>query len=310
MAKKIGAKLKKAFKIKEIDNTNDALELFFRVEPEEPADTVLIEPETSILESSKLKIGIICRKLCLQTNVFSPDEIIKDINDYIKPENSLEKRILYSEISSFVYLIQEDEQGNFATNIERLIEYSLNQDHNVGNDCYRIIIKIYDHFHLAIRQKDLNSTTQEIATKFFTQTLDSTKKEIKEEISKSIENEVVKKIEKEYITILGIFSSVVLAFVADLTFTSSVLENIHKASIYRISFIVCLLGITIIDVIFILVKFLYDINEGSAEKSTLITHWFKIINLAGLALCFIIFAMWLLDVTGLKEYIAIFLPWQ
>ena len=52
-----------------------------------------------------------------------------------------------------------------------------------------------------------------------------------------------KGMEKEYISILGIFASIVLAFVGGLTFSTSVLANIDKASIYRLVIIACIIGI-------------------------------------------------------------------
>ncbi len=45
--------------------------------------------------------------------------------------------------------------------------------------------------------------------------------------------------QKEYITILGIFAAIVLAFTGGIVFSSSVLENIDKPSIYRISLMAC-----------------------------------------------------------------------
>ena len=39
--------------------------------------------------------------------------------------------------------------------------------------------------------------------------------------------------QKEYITILGIFASIVLAFTGGMAFSSSILENIDKSSVYR-----------------------------------------------------------------------------
>lgn len=67
---------------------------------------------------------------------------------------------------------------------------------------------------------------------------------------KKIEN-----IQKEYIAILGIFSAVVLAFTAGIAFSTSVFENIHKASIYRLILICCIVGLVLLDLIFILFRY-------------------------------------------------------
>ena len=76
----------------------------------------------------------------------------------------------------------------------------------------------------------------------------------------------IKGYQKESITILGIFASIVLAFTGGMTFSSSVLENIDKSSIYRIILVICLLGIVLFNVIWMLIKFLCDINGKVAYR--------------------------------------------
>ena len=69
-----------------------------------------------------------------------------------------------------------------------------------------------------------------------------------------------KKMQNEYITILGIFAAIVLAFTGGMSFSSSVLENLHQSSIYRILIVVCVLGFVMINLIWILIDFIRDIN--------------------------------------------------
>lgn len=44
-------------------------------------------------------------------------------------------------------------------------------------------------------------------------------------------------------------------------FTSSVLQNIHQASIYRLIFIVWIIDLVIVDAIMLPIKSLYNIND-------------------------------------------------
>ena len=71
----------------------------------------------------------------------------------------------------------------------------------------------------------------------------------------------IKGYQKESITILGIFASIVLAFTGGMTFS-----NIDKSSIYRIILVICLLGIVLFNVIWMLIKFLCDINGKVAYR--------------------------------------------
>ncbi|MBE3030129.1 hypothetical protein CCAL9344_08045 [Campylobacter sp. RM9344] len=89
--------------------------------------------------------------------------------------------------------------------------------------------------------------------------------------------------QKEYITILGIFASIVFAFVAGLTFSTSVLSHIHQASIYRLSFIVCLIGLFITNILHYLYAFIREIhfskiNQDSEKQKECDVFWKSLKN--------------------------------
>ena len=83
-------------------------------------------------------------------------------------------------------------------------------------------------------------------------------KEQIEESKKTLEdmNAKIESTQKDSITILGIFASIVLSFTAGMVFTSSVLENIDKASPYRIVGVVLLIGIVLTDLIALLLVYI------------------------------------------------------
>lgn len=79
-------------------------------------------------------------------------------------------------------------------------------------------------------------------------------------------NELKKKsqnMQKDYVTILGIFSSIVITFVAGMVFSSSVLNNIDKASIYRLTFVMISIGFFIFNLLNLLLHTLQRINRWS-----------------------------------------------
>lgn len=53
--------------------------------------------------------------------------------------------------------------------------------------------------------------------------------------------------QKEYIAILGIFSAVVLTFIGGIAFSTSVLENIAQASVYRILIVTLMIGVVLVN---------------------------------------------------------------
>lgn len=65
--------------------------------------------------------------------------------------------------------------------------------------------------------------------------------------------EKLKAVQKEYVAILGIFAAIIIAFTSGTTFSASVLQNIDKASIYRLAFVVLSIGLFL----FLMVSSLY-----------------------------------------------------
>ena len=55
---------------------------------------------------------------------------------------------------------------------------------------------------------------------------------------------------------MGIFAAIVIAFMSGTAFSSSVLQNIDNASIYRLSFIVLILGFFLFNLLIALFAFL------------------------------------------------------
>ena len=165
-------------------------------------------------------------------------------------------------------------------------------------DISREITKLYDHVNLDISRINYTNraTGQALSELARTQFMISKLKDkldeaerIREESNEELHNESEnlkneinnsqKKMQNEYITILGIFASIVLAFTGGMTFSSSVLENIDKSSIYRIILVICLLGIVLFNVIWMLIKFLCDIND----KATYSKKYVIIVDIALIA---------------------------
>lgn len=238
--------------------------------------------------NTKRKINGICKALSLNTKDYDPQKTVENITSYISSSNKLD-RILYSEISNYVYSLEMSERGIFATNLEKLLLYSLDDKNNVNDDCRKMIVKIYDHFQLALHQiENVNS--------IFANSIE----EAKENLQKQI-----KGVEKEYISILGIFAAIVLAFVGGITFSTSVLQYISAVSIFRLLLVVDFLAFVLINVIYILVKFIFAINEKNAKLFNI-----KMLNIACLVIAIFIVISWILNADQIPDFISQFLPWS
>ena len=250
-------------------------------------NTTMSLEQSKKFNNTKRKINGICKALSLNTQKYDPQKTVENISAYITSTNKLD-RILYSEISNYVYSLEMSERGIFATNLEKLLLYSLNDNNEVSEDCKKMIVKIYDHFQLALHQF-------ENVINIFANSIE----EAKENLQKQI-----KGVEKEYITILGIFAAIVLAFVGGITFSTSVLQNISATSIFRLLLVVDFLAFVLINTIYILLKFIFAINDKNTKLFNI-----KALNIACLLIAIIIVISWIFNVDQVPDFISNYLPW-
>ena len=136
------------------------------------------------------------------------------------------------------------------------------------------INKLYDHLNLDIarimysdaadRRISGEAALENIQTQINSIHMEAQK--IKEDFSIA-EKKIVKVEEKiagtqkEYVTILGIFAAVVLAFTGGIAFSTSVLNNIAQAGIYRTIIITLLIGLILVNILFGLFYYINSLDE-------------------------------------------------
>ena len=205
--------------------------------------------------ATKKFIVDLCKYLSKPSKEVYPDEVAKMLENYINSEERLQ-RILYSEISNYLFNLQSPERDSFISNVNDLHIYSLSINsstdrHNVDNeDVRKMVIKIFDHTQLVYYQIES-----------FKKIFDQSISEEKEALHKQL-----KEIEKEYITILGIFASIIIAFVGSLTFNTSVLSNLPNSNPVHLIMVSSVIGLVFYNLIAYLIAFLREINEKEV-------HW-------------------------------------
>lgn len=198
------------------------------------------------INEAKRQLRYICQHLLHKSDQYKPELTVKSIESYIKA-NSICGRILYSELSSFIVGLDEADRATASANIDGLLSYTLNNN-EVSDDVKKICVKLYDHFQLNLIQ------------------IVNAEKESDKAIAKSITDEKVKlhqevkEIQKEYITILGIFAAIMLAFVGSFTFSTSVLNNIGSVSTGELIIIALVIGLVFVILLTVLIDFLLEIN--------------------------------------------------
>lgn len=204
-------------------------------------------------------------------------------------ENKFRHR--YSYITSIFFGYSEAEITTISSNIENIYAYICTINNNPNEADEEFINKIYkllDHINLEVlRIKNINE---------FKKDFKKSQEELKiiQETTKEMLklNDEVKSSRREYITILGVFASIILTFVAGLTFTNSVLLNINNGSIYRLLFITSLIGLFITNMLHHLYKFIKNINRSDNKQKNF--DWTIIIfNTIVVVIMLCIFLAWL-----------------
>lgn len=225
---------------------------------------------------------------------------------YYTPDNEKKFRHFYSDIFSVLTQINDgDDQGSIdvlGQNMDILLcgYQAKNSDEGKLIDISDQIRKLYDHISLDIarikysEKGDVEVSGQESIEKIRSQINDDESKIIT--LQNSVKEATVKadKMQKEYVSILAIFAAVIGAFFSGLGFSTSVLSNIDKSSIYRILLGVTILGMFLFNLLALLLGFIREIVVNKTWS-----FWVYVIaNIAFIIILALIYVAWIFQVFG------------
>ncbi|MBZ7936521.1 hypothetical protein H2279_07755 [Campylobacter sp. B0100352/1] len=124
----------------------------------------------------------------------------------------------------------------------------------------------YSIYHLQNQSNEIKEKIKSESNKFEEKIKSESNKfeeKIKSESNKF--EEKIKEIQKQYITILGIFASIVLTFTGSFAFSSSILSHMHQVSIYRLIFVILCIALFIVNILHGLYNFLIKIHNNGIE---------------------------------------------
>lgn len=224
----------------------------------QPEDTVQIQE--SFNNELKTKGDIlkrICGKLNCDAIEFKADEIVDLLREY-KKGNKWDGRILYSDISNYIFELYNDnnheDSSRIINNSKTLLEHVFKEDTKEQyKDVLIDIMRLYDHVNLSITQGNKINVIANKAEEQIKTVADETKKDVKNS-------------ERNYITILGIFASIVIgavgAYQSVLSANASATTetaNLLGLKIIGISFVV-------FNVLYILITFILKLNDKKLKS--------------------------------------------
>ncbi|MGG7049081.1 MULTISPECIES: hypothetical protein [unclassified Campylobacter] len=205
----------------------------------------------------------------ISTRIFKEDEYTMLI-DKLEKIYTKNNRHQYSEITAYLMMesrVRRECLDIIAENIRHLYESKeLAEYDNPELNLKNKVFKLLDHISLErIRLDDILD---------FKENFEVAKKDIKNFNKILIDateetrhtGEELKKSQKNYVSILGIFASIILAFVANITFSSSVLQNIDKPNTFKLVSIICFLGIFVVNILNLLFNFIREIHFGQKTE--------------------------------------------
>lgn len=226
---------------------------------------------------------------------------------YYAPDNKKRFRHFYSDIFSVLTQINDgDDQGSIdvlGQNMDILLcGYQAKNSDDEGKliDISDQIRKLYDHISLDIarikysEKGDVEVSGQESIEKIRSQINDDESKIIT--LQDSVKEATVKadKMQKEYVSILAIFAAIIGVFFSGVGFSTLVLSNIDKSSIYRILLGVTILGMFLFNLLALLLGFIREI----VVNKTWSLRVYIIGNLAFIIILALIYVAWIFQVFG------------
>ncbi|EJB53506.1 hypothetical protein HPHPH27_0119 [Helicobacter pylori Hp H-27] len=196
-------------------------------------------------EDKDKKLEEMIVSLCEKGDLSSQtDQIIKDLKEIYQGEY----RHKYSKITTIILNSTRDREQAFMTLTQNIRTLKEIQDNKEVESIKPKLEKLYDHMNLeCIRLQDFDekmSRVKDVSIRL--NDLNKNYKKLSEELNKQ---------QTQYITILGIFASIVLTFVGGLAFSTSVLSNIDKANAYRLVFVMAFIALFFGNILYLLFSF-------------------------------------------------------
>ena len=257
---------------KESDSLLDFLERFYELYMESYNNKALLSLDAATLILEDAIVEILENKEN-NINLSILDSNIALLEDDIMPKAIFNRLPFIEQLSSNDQIILKNNFINFCNAIKHAIEHAINKSNDLRIK-YTIIRNSKDNIKNA---KDLSNYIEKSKIEFnsISKKQDDLKKNLSslrkvaadlEGFFNKVEKEI-KNLKVDYIAILGLFSTIVLAFVGGLTLTSITLSNISIVPIPKIVFVIGCLTISILLIFWMLIYFIALIKDNLQPKN-------------------------------------------
>lgn len=209
-------------------------------------------------------------------------DVIEDVQSFTGSEATDNK---LDEFRNYIESVQA-RATCMANNLRYILTYDSQPDDGIedhddiiwlrGNKSFE---KLYDHVALEAKREgysgervrtltdELNDAETELsnantAVQQAQKGLDDSRKAVRKA------NKKAKSLQRETIAILGVFSAITLAFNASVSFTASSISSANScaSSVFRIAFVVAVVGFFLLNILYVAFAFVYRIVEGEDDE--------------------------------------------
>lgn len=233
-----------------------------------------MKPEQEKREEFKKILLELARDANLLETASKCDALFERLEElYCSAEDTKHFRHFYSDIFAVLSQLKKDEKLGTAEILGQNmgILYKQYEPVSQDRDISKELKKLYDHVSLdTARMSYADAGDYRISGKQTVQELQSRVETLTAEINKAHEMQEQMKKElnsqqREYVAILGIFAAVVITFIGGLAFSTSVLNNIDKASTEKLMIIALTIGLVLVHVIFGLFHYVDRLVNGTCS---------------------------------------------
>lgn len=232
-------------------------------------------------EALKRRINGICISLNRSSEDYDVSKTLMSIEKYKRQKYN---RILYSEISAYIFNLTNEQKGNFVTNLELLLVETMNNDDCVDNDTKDTILRIYDHVHLALHQIENLKRDDDDIKGLIAKNLEP----VSTKFEKNLQT-AYKELYAQLIALIGIFTALAFLVFGSISALDNIFSSANNMPMLKILIITSLWGICLINLIFIFIYFIskmtrLDIAEAKNIKYPIIA-WCNLFLIAVFSLC-------------------------
>ncbi len=235
----------------------------------------------SEIEKLKKESKDLISELSVEVDKFDKIKFMSKLQIY----SSSEKRLLYSEFTTYLFNVGVDDIDSLFTtiisNLENVLEEELHNDQGFNKKSTKILLKLWDHINLAYNQLDkLKFSDKQFNERIepFVSELNNAEEELSKKINGAKEelSNTKKEIYAQLIGIVGIFVAISFVMFGGMSLLNNLFDYSGMSSVPLIE-ILCggaLIGLVMVNVVYAFIIFVLRITNRVQDEKDLLSKKF------------------------------------